>query len=66
LEKAADFDSIGDFFVQRLETIFAKVAKKPLPLRNSKNVPIYLLCFAVANPRGAPTAVKIAADVLKR
>jgi three-Cys-motif partner protein len=65
LEKEADFDSIGDFFVQRLERIFAKVAKKPLPLRNSKNVPIYLLCFAAANPKGAPTAVKIAEHILK-
>jgi hypothetical protein len=66
LEKETDFDSIGDFFVQRLATDFAKVVKKPLPLRNSKNVPIYLLCFAAANPRGAPTAVKIAEHILKR
>jgi three-Cys-motif partner protein len=52
LEKDADFDTIGAFFVQRLETVFAQVVKKPLPLRNTKNVPIYLLCFAAGNPRG--------------
>jgi hypothetical protein len=42
---------LGAFFVQRLETVFAQVVKKPLPLRNTKNVPIYLLCFAAGNPK---------------
>lgn len=64
LQKDADFDSIGKFFISRLETVFAKVAPNPLPLRNSKNVPIFLLCFASANPKGAPTAVKIAQNIL--
>ena len=66
LEKDADFDAIGAFFVQRLETVFAQVVKKPLPLRNTKNVPIYLLCFAAGNPTGAPTAVRIASHLLRR
>ncbi len=64
LEKAADFDAIGDFFVRRLQTVFFEVAKKPLALKNSKNVPIYLLCFASANPRGSKTAIKIANYIL--
>ena len=38
--------------------------ENPLRLRNSKNVPLYLLCFAVGNPKGAPTAVNIAEDIL--
>lgn len=63
--KDADFDSISKFFVDRLKTIFAGVAENPLPLRNSKNVPIYLLCFAASNPRGAPTAIKIAQHILR-
>ena len=62
--KMADFKAIGDFFVARLKKIFAGVASNPLPLYNSKNVPIYLLCFAAANPRGAPTAIKIAQHLL--
>lgn len=62
--KQADFDKIGKFFLQRLETIFTKVADNPLYLYNSRNVPIYLLCFAAGNERGAPTAVKIAKDIL--
>ncbi|MEW6381284.1 MAG: three-Cys-motif partner protein TcmP [bacterium] len=64
LQKNADFDSIGKFFINRLETVFVKVAQNPLPLRNSRNVPIFLLCFASANPKGAPTAVKIAQYIL--
>jgi len=66
LEKDADFDTIGAFFVQRLATVFAQVAPEPFPLRNSKNVPIYLLCFAAGNPKGAPTAVRIARHILTR
>lgn len=62
--KEAGFDKIGKFFIERLETVFTKVAQNPLLLYNSKNVPIYLLCFAAGNPRGAPTAVKIAQDIL--
>jgi three-Cys-motif partner protein len=65
-EKDADFDAIGRFFVDRLKTVFCKVAENPLPLRNSTNVPIYLLCFAANNPKGASTAVKIASHVLRR
>ena len=64
LEKTADFDSIGEFFIKRLETVFAKVAKNPRPLYNAKNIPIFLLCFASANPKGAPIAVKIAQHIL--
>ncbi|QTA82288.1 Three-Cys-motif partner protein [Desulfonema limicola] len=64
LVKEADFDSIGKYFINRLKTIFIKVAEHPLALRNSKNVPIFLLCFAASNPKGAPTAVKIAQHIL--
>lgn len=66
LQKEANFEQIGAFFVKRLSTVFAKVAENPLPLRNSKNVSIYLLCFAASNPKGAPTAVKIAQHILDK
>jgi three-Cys-motif partner protein len=62
--READFEKISQFFVQRLQTIFIAVAENPLPLRNSKNNPLYLLCFAAGNPRGAKTAVKIAQNIL--
>lgn len=66
IEKTASFDSIGCYYVERLKTIFAGVADNPLSLFNSRNNPLYLLCFASANPVGAKTAVKIAQDILKR
>ncbi|MDW8332489.1 MAG: three-Cys-motif partner protein TcmP [Cyclobacteriaceae bacterium] len=64
--KEADFDKVGSFFVQRLKTIFLAVADNPLPLRNSRNVPLYLLCFAAGNPKGASTALKIAKHILSK
>jgi hypothetical protein len=64
--KDADFKRIAQLWVDRLKTVFPEVAPIPLPLRNSKNVPIYLLSFAAANPRGGKTAVKIAQDILSR
>lgn len=51
--KDADFDIIGKFFIDRLKTVFYRVAENPLPLRNSRSIPIYLLCFAAGNPKGA-------------
>ncbi|MBI2841792.1 MAG: three-Cys-motif partner protein TcmP [Armatimonadetes bacterium] len=66
LQKTATFDSISRFLIDRLETIFPGVAKNPLPLFSSKNVPLYLLCFAAANERGARIAIKIAQHILRR
>jgi three-Cys-motif partner protein len=64
-KKTGDLKQIADYFVKRLETIFAGVVKKPLPLFNSKNNPLYLLCFACGNKKGAPIALKIAGYILK-
>jgi three-Cys-motif partner protein len=64
-QKEADFEKIGQFFLSRLKTAFTAVAPKPLALLNSKNNPLYLLCFASANPKGAPTAIKIASYILR-
>lgn len=64
-EKHATFKSIGNFFVERLKTIFPAVSNHPLALCNSKNIPIFLLCFASANPRGSKTAIKIADHILR-
>jgi three-Cys-motif partner protein len=64
--KEADFNKIGQYFVNRLKSVFTKVADNPLPLMNSRNNPLYLLCFAAGNPKGAQTGVKIAQDILRR
>lgn len=62
--RLADAESVGSFFLGRLKTLFAKVAEKPLVLKNSKNSPLYLLCFAAGNPKAAPLAVRIAQDII--
>lgn len=64
--KEADFAKISDFFVERLRSVFTAVATNPLPLMNSKNNPLYLLCFASGNPKGSSTAVEIAQHILQR
>jgi three-Cys-motif partner protein len=64
LVKEANFDTIGKYFIKRLKTVFEEAAENPLPLRNTKNIPIFLLCFAASNPKGAKTAVKIARHIL--
>ena len=55
---------ITQYFLKRLESVFATVAKNPLPLRNSRNSLMYLLCFAAGNPN-APRALKIAQEILE-
>ena len=64
MTKDASWENIEKYFIARLETVFAKVAK-PLRLLNSVNVPLFMLCFAAGNPKGAPTALKIADHILK-
>ncbi len=66
IEKVASFESIAAFFRTRLETVFRAVSPNSLPLFNSRNNPLFLLCFAASNERGARTAIKIANDILRR
>lgn len=62
----ASVEVIGRYFVDRLKSIFPGVAEQPRVLRNSSNCPLYLLCFAVGNPRGVPVALRIADHLLKK
>jgi three-Cys-motif partner protein len=64
-QKTADMQSIGTYFNKRLRSVFAGVASNPYSLCNSKGAPLFLLCFAAANPSAAKTAIKIAHDILK-
>jgi three-Cys-motif partner protein len=61
--KVADHKKIGEFFVRRLREIFVAAAE-PLVLKNSKNSPLYLFCFAAGNKPGATTGLKIAKDII--
>jgi len=63
--RVADWQAVGAFMIERLKTAFRSVATNPGVLLNSRNVPLYLFCFASANPKGAPTALKIAGHLLK-
>jgi three-Cys-motif partner protein len=58
--RIAGVDDILRYFIERLRSVFAGVVEQPMILENSKRSPMYALCFAAGNPRGAPTAVKIA------
>lgn len=60
----ATLENIQGYIKERLETCFT-VAADSLVLRNSKASPLFALCFAAANERGAPTALKIAKSILK-
>lgn len=51
---------IADLYSQRLKTIWKYVTKDPLPLFNSKNVPIFHFIFASNNAN----AVKIASQII--
>ena len=62
----ARIDTIGQYFIRRLKTVFAGVAEEPKVLLNSANCPLYLLCFAVGNPKGANVALKIANHLLRK
>lgn len=60
----ATTDVIGKWFIDRLRRIFPGVSE-PGVLRNSRGSPLYLLCFAASNERGARIALRIADDLLK-
>jgi len=62
--KSADFRRICDFYVSRLESAFAAVAKRPRWLYN-RHSPQFALCFAVGNQRGQKLALRIARHLLK-
>jgi len=63
--KIAGVEEILAFFLKRLNSVFEKIVERPMILRNSKQSPMYALCFAAGNPRGAPTAVKIASHLVR-
>jgi len=66
VEKIATFEGIKDFLLARLRGEFADVAPNPLVLKNSRHAPLFLLCFAVGNDKGAPVAIRIAQAILQK
>lgn len=64
VERDAPAEKIQGFIEERLKSCFAGVAEG-LILRNSRSSPLYSLCFAAANKKGAPTAIRIAREILE-
>jgi three-Cys-motif partner protein len=64
-QKIATFPKITEYCVNRLRSIFPAVAQQPLELTNTRGCPIFLLCFAAANPKKGDVAVRIANHILK-
>ncbi|MDQ7825677.1 MAG: three-Cys-motif partner protein TcmP [Candidatus Eremiobacteraeota bacterium] len=64
--KTADCEALKQFLLKKLKSIFSGVAENPLILCNSNNTPLYILCFAAGNEKGAKVALKIANYILKR
>ena len=56
--KSGSFTAIGEYYHERLRTIFPAVADNPRTLRNSRQTPLFQLHFAVSNPD--PKAIKVA------
>jgi len=65
VEKVASFKAIEEYVIERLEKEFSGVASNPAILRNSCNSPLFLLCFAASNPKGAEVALRIAEYILR-
>jgi three-Cys-motif partner protein len=64
--RIAGWEQVASFMIERLRSVFEAVSQKPGVLWNSQNSPLYLFCFAAANAAGAPIALKIAGDLLKK
>jgi three-Cys-motif partner protein len=64
VKRTASENDIEKFIHERLESCFGKKVAKGLILRNSKYSPLYLLCFAVGNERGARAGLNIAKSIL--
>ena len=65
--KNVNTKALSSYITERLETLFPAVAKNPRLLYNTKNSPLFLFCFAVANdnPTAYRLALKIADYILK-
>lgn len=66
LIKDAGADKFEAFLLDRLRAIFVGVAPAALPLKNSRGLIMYLLCFACGNERGSKLANRIALSVINR
>jgi len=62
--RTVSVESVQNFIEERLKTCFVDAISGNI-LKNSRNSPLFLLCFAVANKKGAPIAGRIAQSILR-
>ena len=64
--KKANPEKIRMYILERLQTLFGCVSENSRFLRNSKDSPLFLFCFAVSNPspKAQVLAMKIADQIL--
>lgn len=55
---------VSKYFNARLQSAFGFVVNEPMVLRNRLGTPIFVFMFAASNPKGGPTAVRIAEDII--
>lgn len=60
-----DHTVVTKYITARLNEAFYAVHQEPLVLKNSRNNPLYLLCFASGNQKGSSTAMRIANYLIK-
>ena len=65
-ERPDGSEEIAARYLERLKSVFARVAPTRRILVNSKNSPMFELFFAASNPKGADLAVLIADDILTK
>lgn len=66
--KDANTDQIKEYIIKRLNSIFPCVSQKPRILRNSKNAPMFLFCFAISSTskKAQKLGLKIANYILDK
>ena len=67
LIKVVNTLELSNYITERLQSIFSAVAKSPKLLYNTRNTPLFLFCFAVANdnPRAYTLAMRCADHILR-
>lgn len=65
LLRVANSDRVALYYRERLSRIFAGVAEPARTPYNSRNTPLFTLCFAVANEKGKSVALRIAKHILE-
>lgn len=67
IEKTVNFNSLSNYVLDRLRSIFPAVAQNAKILYNTRNSPLFLFCFAMANdePKAVNLALRIAKHILK-